>query len=163
MKYKHLLASFGIAVPIFSAYSLSEGNYLHVRTEAGWKVLDIDKVERLTFKGGTMTATDKDNNVIETIPQESLQKMSFSESSDIDMSGISGIKDVETNATFLFDSASRTVELLSDSKLEVYSVSGKLLVSIPEAVKGESIDLADLSAGVVIIKAGNYSLKTILK
>ena len=70
------LAFVGMAIPGFAQ---AEGNYLHVKTADGWKVLNLDKVDRLTFKDGNMTASDKDNNVVETVPMASLETITFSE------------------------------------------------------------------------------------
>lgn len=151
------LAFVGMAIPGFAQ---AEGNYLHVKTADGWKVLNLDKVDRLTFKGGNMTASDKDNNVVETVPMASLETITFSEQAE--PSSVASIE-ADTAAPFSFDAASSTVHMNADGDFSLYDIEGKLLVSIPAVKAGETIDLSAVKGEVVVIKSGNHSLKTILK
>lgn len=50
-------------------------DYLHIRTSEGWKVLNINEINRLIFTDGTMVAKDKDENVLLNIPREALQTL----------------------------------------------------------------------------------------
>ncbi|MDE5661443.1 MAG: hypothetical protein K2I04_02325, partial [Muribaculaceae bacterium] len=61
MNLKNLFLAGAVALSALSVSAEdSAGNYLHIRTSEGWQVLNLDTVDRLTFKGGTMTAPDKD-------------------------------------------------------------------------------------------------------
>lgn len=139
------------------------GNYLHVNTGSGWKVIDIDKVDKLTFTGGNMTAVDSENKTVESIPLNSLVAMVYSE--DAKAPETSSVAIVEGNAKngFHFDAASSIVTMQVAGNFEVFAASGELLVNIPEVKVGETIDLSAVKSGVVIMKTGDYTLKTILK
>jgi len=160
MKLKRFLISLAFAGALMPAIAQTEGNYLHVRTADGWKVLDLDKVDRLTFAGGVMTATDKENKVVDTFKQDALETMVFSESTAL--SGIKGVA-ADEKAAFVYDAASQVVKMLKDGNFEVYAASGEKIVSIAGVKSGETVDVSALSSGVVVMKSGSYSFKTIVK
>ncbi len=135
----------------------SAANYLHVKTANGWQVFDLDKVDRLTFDGTTMKATDASGNTVATLPQKSLESISVNESA-----GIGAITADGAEATFSYDAASRTVTVLADGTFEIYGVDGVRLVAIP-ASKGEIISLGDLRPGATVFKSGAYTIKAIVK
>lgn len=132
-----------------------EGQYLHVQTASGWKVLDLEKVDRLTFTTGNMVASDADNNTLETFDRASLEKMYFDETS-----GVQSV--IAESAKATFGVSNGVAAMLEDGKFEVYSLDGSLLVSI-NAKKGETIDINAISANVVILKSGSYTLKATLR
>lgn len=132
-----------------------EGQYLHVQTASGWKVLDLEKVDRLTFTTGNMVVSDADNNTLETFNRASLEKMYFAETS-----GVQSVIADSTKAIFGFGNG--VVSMLADGKFEAYSLDGSLLVSI-NAKKGETIDINAISANVVILKSGSFTLKATLR
>lgn len=138
--------------------AIAETNYLHIETADGWKVLNLDNVDRLTFTGGNMTATDASNAVVMIVPQTSLKTINVNESA-----GVSAPVVVEAKATFVYNAGSATVTMLADGAFEVYNVAGSLLVNIPGALKGQTIALDGMEPGVVILKSGNYVLKTAIQ
>lgn len=162
MKIKHLLFALAIAgasLPMMAQET--EGNYLHVLTSAGWKVLDLDQIDRLTFKNGSMVATDKKQNTIETISQNDLTKMAYSETK-AEFSGIEMLP-ADEKAVFSFFNGSKTVVMKADGNLAVYTEAGVRLVEIPDAKAGQAIDLSAIRQGIVILKSGNQSLKAIIR
>jgi hypothetical protein len=150
-----ILTMVGASLPLIAQ---EEGNYLHVQTTTGWKVLDLDSVDRLSFNNGVMTASDKNLNTVETIPQDQLISMNYSETA-----GVVGVVAEEEADTFTFDRATKTAIMNCDGRFEVYTEAGIRLVEIPAARKGETIDLSDIRKGIVILKSGNKSVKEIIK
>ncbi len=139
--------------------TVSAENYLHIRTDAGWEVIDLDKVDRITFTNGNMVATDASQNVLSTIAQSTLQTMYVD-----DTAGINTVSTDNTAATLTFDAATKVVTLLADGSFEIYNAAGALLVAIPQVKQGETVNLSGISAATpVILKNGNYSLKAIVK
>ena len=140
------------------ALSLSAANYLHIRTDAGWTVLDLDNVDRITFTGGNMTVTDEKGGVLGTFKQEELQSLHSDE-----IAGIAETVADSVETTFTFDAASRSVTVTADGDFTVYDAAGNTLVAIPGVKKGETIDLGALQPGVVIMTNGTHSLKALIK
>lgn len=131
------------------------GQYLHVQTTSGWKVFDLEKVDRLTFTSGNMVASDADNNTLETFDRAILEKMYVDETS-----GVQSVTADAAKATFNFNNGIAT--MLADGKFEAFALDGSLLVSI-DAKKGETIDINAISPNVVILKAGSFTLKATLR
>lgn len=153
---KKILLSLCCLLVISTVSAWAEGGqYLHVQTASGWKVLDLEKVHRLTFISGNMIATDAQNNTLETFDRASLNKMYVDETT-----GIQSIIADQAKATFCFQNGVAT--MLTDGKFEAYSLDGPLLVSI-NAKKGETIDINAISANVVILKSGSFTLKSTLR
>ncbi len=138
-----------------------EALYLHIKTTAGWRVLSLDKIDRLKFAGNTMTVTDANDNVVATFARNELSNMAVDEASTPE----AGVNDIEIGkgVTFAFDAQTSTVHMLADGALDVYDISGRHLVSIAAVSAGETVDLSEIAAGVVIIKSGTYNLKVALK
>lgn len=141
------------------SFGLSAATYLHIKTTDGWQVIDLDKADRLTFKGGTMEVADASGKVIATYPQSTLENIKVDdESTGIDM--IVAGKDCD--ATFRFNGATCSAEMIKDGLFEVYGIDGKKLVAIP-AKAGEHIALEVMTGvGPVIVKSGSYTLKVAL-
>lgn len=137
---------------------MAESNYLHIETADGWKVLNVDNVDRLTFAGGNMTATDAANAVVLTVAQSDLKTLVVTQSAGVE----TPVAD-EVKATFVFNAATATATMLADGAFEVYNVAGALLVNIPGALKGQTVSLEGMEPGVVILKSGNYVLKTAIQ
>lgn len=132
-----------------------EGQYLHVKTSTGWSVLDLEKVDRLTFTAANMVASDANGNQVAGYERSSLDQMYFNESS-----GVETVVADAAAATFSYRNGAAM--MLADGMFEVYGVDGALLVSI-NAKKGETIDISAISQNVVILKSGSYTLKTVLR
>lgn len=141
------------------SFGLSAATYLHIKTTDGWQVIDLDKADRLTFKGGTMEVADASGKVIATYPQSTLENIKVDdESTGIDM--IVAGKDCD--ATFRFDGATCSAEMIKDGLFEVFGIDGKKLVAIP-AKAGDHIALDAMTGiGPVIVKSGSYTLKVAL-
>ena len=56
-------------------FCASAANYLHIKTSTGWEVLDLDKVDRLTFSNGKMNAQDEKGVTVGTYSQASLEQI----------------------------------------------------------------------------------------
>lgn len=115
----------------------------------------MEKVDRLTFSGASMIASDVNNNPVETFDRNDLTEMFVSETS-----GIESVASDAANAAFTFKQGVAT--MLADGVFEVYDIDGTLLVSI-KAQKGDNIDLTEISSNVVILKSGNFSTKVSMR
>ena len=143
----------------FTLPAFATGNYLHIRTANGWEVLDIDKVDRLEFKGGKMTATDATDKVVATYPQESLESMFIDDSA-----GIGNVAVSDDAATALkYDASTGVVNILANGDFAVYDTDGRTLVSIPGVCAGETVNLSAIHPGVVVLVLGNHSLKVAIR
>lgn len=135
------------------------GRYLHVRDGGGWTVLNIDNVNRLLFNGGNMTAVDKAGEVIGSFPQSALSSMYVDEYPDL-----SDISDLFSNpspeATFTLNEEGLPT-LLSDGDFKVFDFNGVLLVDIPVAEAGQTVDLSAVTEKTLILKSGDYALKIV--
>lgn len=133
------------------------GNYLHIKTSEGWQVLDLNVVDRLSFDGNTMKATDEKGQTVAEIPQQNLERM--------DVSQEAGVKTVLTeraNATFSYNASTQKATMLADGEFELFGADGTRYISF-KALKGETVDLSSIAPGIVIIKSGDYSIKAIVK
>lgn len=148
-----------------SAISVSaaegEALYLHIKTSSGWRVFSLDNVDKLKFAGNTMTVTDSNDNTVASFQRDELSNMAVDEVSTPE-AGVNEIV-LGTSVAFTFDAATATVNMLADGPLDIYDLNGQHLVSIPAVAKGETVDLSQIAAGVVIIKSGSYNLKAALK
>lgn len=158
MKLKHLLFALTFAGTALPLMAQEEGNYLHVQTASGCEVIDLEQADRLTFKNGTMTATDKNLVTVASFKQSELESMYYSETS-----GVESITDDTRVNTFSFNGDTKTVTMKADGKFEVFSEAGVKLVEIPSAKQGETINLSAIRKGIVILKSGSHSLKTIIR
>lgn len=156
MNYKRTLLALCAVAALSTA--AAQSNYLHIKTASGWEVVDIDKIDKLTFKDGVMTATGSDNSVVASIKQQDLHEMYVNETS-----GVANVAGEESKAAFSFDSESRSVRMLADGDFRIYDASGRLLVAIPEVKRGETVSLAGINPGIVIIKSGEFTFKALLK
>lgn len=138
--------------------AMAESNWLHVRTSSGWQVFSLDQVDRLTFTGGQMTASDASGAVVASIPQNSIESMTVNESA-----GIQSVTVENQTATFKVNANGSVITAISDGKFEIYNTAGLLVETIPSVKAGETIDLSKLPAGIIIVKLGTYSQKVVLK
>lgn len=143
---------------LLSLSAWADGTYLHIRTASGWEVVNLEKADKMTFKNNVVQITAADNSVLASYPQNALETMYIDE-----IAGVGDVKDDNTEAAFIFDSASRSVRMTQDSDLKVYDLKGKLLVGIPEVKEGETVNLSALAPSIIILKSGNYTVKTQLK
>ncbi|MDE5657117.1 MAG: hypothetical protein K2I19_08630, partial [Muribaculaceae bacterium] len=92
-----------------AAMGASAANYLHIKTESGWEVLDLDRVDRLVFAGGVMNAQDASGNSVGSYSQASLEQIYVD-----DKAGAGNIQaDSKAKATFTFDAAAMSVSVLA--------------------------------------------------
>lgn len=157
MKLKCIVFAGIIGLLLFPA---SADDYLHVRTSAGWTVFNLNSADKLTFTGGKMVVADASGNTVGSFNQADLVNAHVSDSPE--STAISQVVAEETPA-FIFDQKSQTVKMLKDGKFEIFSVDGRALVSIPETKKGETVSVGALQQGIVIMKSGNYTIKTTVK
>lgn len=159
MRIRQLLL---IAVCAFSSMNVSAedltGDFIHIKTSKGWELIDLSVVDRISFKGDNMVATDKDNNTVASFPKADLERMFYSETS-----GVQKVEADDEAASFAVSADGREVRMVRDGEFAVYNVAGQLLASIPEVKAGECISLAGLGKGVVIVKSGKDAAKVILK
>ena len=149
---KKLLLAMSLAL---AAMGASAANYLHIKTDSGWEVLDLDRVDRLVFAGGVMNAQDASGNSVGSYSQVALEQLYVD-----DKAGVADVQaESKAKATFTFDAATMSARMLADAKFEIYGFDGSLLVAIP-AKAGEEISLGAMrGAGVVIVKSGDYVIK----
>ncbi len=134
--------------------------YLHLKTASGWKVLNLDEVSTLSFKGNNMVAKSADDKVVLDVPKAELELMSVDQSAGIEATVVASN---EGDATFTFDANARKAVMKSTGSFEMYGTGGEALLSIPSVSASDEIDLSNITPGVVILKSGNYSLKALLK
>lgn len=162
MKLKHLLISSLCVSASLAAYA--DGEWLHLKTDKGWQVISLDDVDRLSFKGDAMTASDADGKEIATFPRTTLEQMYVNDTENPkESSGITIVESDNTANAISYDPNAKNVIMNEDGAFFIYNIDGALLLSIPEAKKGEVIDLSSMKAGVVILKSNNSSIKAILK
>ena len=137
MKLKSILTTLACILGIAGAAAEDAGNYLHVLTDKGWQIISLDKVDRLTFAGGTMTATDANGTTVATFPQSTLQTIAVKETST------TAISAPEVDATFRITGTD--VEIVTGGAFEVYSISGTRLVNIPNTAPGHIVSLSGLN------------------
>ncbi len=152
---KKLLVSLFCAAGLLTASAAD--NYLHIKTADGWRVLDLEQVDRLTFDGNTMTASDASGATVVTIPQKSLEVMAVTETA-----GVSAPVIAEAKASFVYSPSTKCVTMLDDALFEMYALDGSRLVAV-NAAKGENIHIDAVKAGVVIMKSGEYSIKAVVE
>lgn len=158
-KKKMLFAAGALALCCSSA---AAADYMHIRTEAGWEVINLDKVERLDFKGGNVAVLDADNQTVASFKQKDLTLIYVDDSTvNNENASVEGV--AADTAAFAFDALSKSVSVKADGSLEVYRTDGSLIVSIPEVKAGQSVDLSAVEPGIVIIKSGNNSIKALLR
>lgn len=162
MKLKHLLISSLCVSASLAAYA--DGEWLHLKTDKGWEVISLEDVDRPSFKGDAMMASDADGKEIATFSRSGLEQMYVNDTENPkESSGITVVGSDNATNTFSFDSKAKEVIMNEDGAFSIYNIDGALLLSIPEAKKGEVIGLSSMKAGVVILKSNNSSIKAILK
>lgn len=145
-----------------SASAWAEELYLHVQSADGnWTVLDLNQVNRLTFSGGQMKATDSKGTVVAQFPAASLTTMKVNDESQ------AGLDLVETpsGAAKCFDMSQdgRMLTAKIDGTLRVFTSTGQLAVEIPQVKAGQSVNLYSLPAGAYVINYANVARKALLK
>ena len=133
---------------------MAASNYLHIATDKGWEVIDLDQADRITFSGGTMTVTDASGNAIASYPQASLDRMYVDRNT-----GVDAIAGEATEAGFKVSGNGRMVELMGTGTFEVFGLDGTLLVAIPGAMEGKTVTLSGLKQGIYVYRLGGYSVK----
>lgn len=163
MKIRSFLTCTCVAFAAMTMHAEGDtSHYLHIQTDGGWTVLNLDTVDRLSFEGADMVATDSQRNVLGTFSRSKLASMYVDD--DPEMTGIQAVTDAgEAAPAFAFDPAARTVTMLSDGDFAAYSLDGSRLVYIDTVKASETIDLSAMTENVVILKSGNYTLKTVSK
>lgn len=137
--------------------SADDGNFLHIRTADGWSVVDIDKVGKIKFTGEQMVVGDKNDATIASYPRTALEQMVV-----LETAGVSDVV-VDMPDSNVFNFKNGAVNVLADCNFEVYDTTGKLLVHIPGVKAGQTVTLPALVGKTVILKAGNQSLKAVIK
>lgn len=154
-----------VIIPAFISACLSmwaqsaDTNYLHIYTNGQWVVLDLDKVDRLEFKGDNMIAKAEDNTEVATYPRTSLQVLYVDEVATTAITAATA----DQTAAFTFDAATKSATMLADGQFTIFDINGRRLVEIPAVKKGEIVDLKALRPGIVILRSGNFSMKAVIK
>lgn len=158
MRLRTLLVVAVAQIVTFCAYAADD--YLHIQTSDGWKVLNINQVDRITFTGGTMVATDAEKQTLLSVPTSEVKSMTVN---DELTTGIAQLPTEEATAAFVFDSESAVATMQADGNFAIYDLSGVKKMEIPAVQKGQIIDLSGITPGFVILKSGDYTLKVSLK
>lgn len=160
MSFKKLVIVLAFISAVLSMRAQSaDSNYLHIYTNGQWVVLDLDKVDRLEFKGDNMIAKAEDNTEVASYPRTSLEVLYVDEAAT---TAINAAVADET-AAFTFDADSKTATMLVDGSFSVYDITGRRLVEIPAVKKGETIDLQTLRPGIIILRSESFSKKVVIK
>ena len=157
---KFLLSLFA-AISVTTMWAADD--YLHIRTATGWKILNIADVDRLTFKGGTMVATDTDNKTLLSVDCKELETMVVTDNTDVPAGVDQVTSNPATQATFTYDATTRCIVMKADGALEIYRADGARIDAIPQAKAGEVIEIEGVGNGIIIVKSGAYTLKVALK
>lgn len=151
MRFKHLLL---IAVMGMGFLGVHADDYLHIQTADGWKVLNLNEVDRLSFKEGVMTAADSKGQTVATFNQQDLNTMFVA-----DTAGLQTVESEASEATLAYDAQADMVRILADGDLHIYSATGAELLSIAGCKKGQTVDIAAISQKILILKSGAHALK----
>lgn len=151
MSVRYLLLTFLLAV---AASSTMAHNHLVVNKDSSTeKAFSFSELKRINFVEGGL----------EFVADESLV-MPFSEISTIhfDTKDLSDANDIAANGfAVLMDPARISMQIIgldTDSPLYIYTTSGMLVQSFSH-YNGEVVDIATLSEGTYIVKAGNRIFK----
>lgn len=144
--------------------AVASTDYLHIRTSSGWQVLNVDDLKSFDFNNGTVTVSDKDGKAVASFPQSSLELIYVDDNTqNVDKTGVESVTEEASQAVFAYDSAARMVTFSQDGEFELYNVDGSRLVRIPDVKAGETVNISGVAPGVVILKSGKQTIKTILK
>lgn len=165
MKLKHLAVA---ALLTAATAANAESLYLHIQTANGnWQVLDLEKVDRLTFTNGNMVATNTDNQTVATFAATDLATMQVNDDpetiNEYPVAGIDAPESTGAEATFTFDPATRTIAVLVDGALTITAIDGRTAVAIPAVKAGQSVDVAAMAPGTYVINLGAQSLKAVIR
>lgn len=129
--------------------------YLHIQEDNGnWTVLNLNQVEKLTFKNSGMQVLDSNDGVVKSYSSASLKTMLVNESED--MSGIDG---VYNGATADFSLNRGVVEFKVAGNISVFDLSGRLCVDINSVEAGCNVDLRSLEKGVYVVVINGQTFK----
>lgn len=146
-----------LALAAYCSHTFATENYLHIQTDNGWTIINIDNVDRISFSDGKMVITDKEQTTT-TIAQTELVQMLVNESASIE-----SVEFDNNAAKFTIDAQTKTVKMTTDGNFRILSVNGKILINIPTVKSGETISLDNLNAGVYILQSSNYAIKIVTK
>ena len=163
MKLKHFAACAALIAAATTANA--ESLYLHIQTANGdWQVLDLEKVDRLTFTDGNMIVADANNQTVATFPTSNVANMQVNDSqTDITEFPSAGVETAvaATEATFTIDG--RSIAVLADGALTITAIDGRTAVVIPAVKAGQSVDVSALAAGTYIINLGAHTQKVAIR
>ena len=157
MKLTKLLISG--ALLLCSMAASAEDFYLHVQTADGnWQIINIEKIDRLTFTDGKMSAIAPGGDVLLSVPRSELKTINADETQ-------SGIDEVAVTAKGAFTFTDGCMIRVSEgpAAVEVTDLQGRTLVAIPAVQAGQSVDLSPLPEGVYVVKVGKESSKIAVK
>lgn len=138
------------------AVSATAGDFLHIQTAGGWKLYDVATIGYLKFEGANMLIQDNQQKTIASYPRTDVTSFHVDgESSSLD-GVVAGAK-----ATFSY--ADGIVTMLSDGEFSVYAPDGVLLTTLSDVKAGQTINIADLGARVVILKSGSFTIKAAIR
>lgn len=135
-------------------------NYLHILTDDGWKILNIEQIDKISFKNGTMTATGQNNETVLAVPSEKIQSMSVLDTNDA-QTGIEAVTAAE--APFVLNNGSASVTMLQNGNFRLINLEGMVLCEIPAVEKGQTIDLTNVAPGIHILQSGSFTIKVCLQ
>lgn len=158
--YKLLIAA-GLAL-CMNTVAQADEMYLHIQTADGnWTVLDLSQVNRLTFSGGQMTATDAQGTQVAQYLAANLDVMTVNDNNT--PSGINKVAAEAKTASFALSNGGRLLTANTDGTLRVFASTGALVVEIPAVTAGQTVNLHALPAGAYVINFANVSRKALLK
>lgn len=145
----------------------AESLYLHIQTANGdWQVLDLEKVDRLTFSDGNMIVADANNQTVATFPTSNVATMQVNDSqtdiTEFPSAGVeTAVADDDAETTFTVNG--RSIAVLADGALTITAIDGRTAVAIPAVKAGQNIDISAIAAGTYVINLGAHTQKVAIR
>lgn len=125
------------------------------KTSGTTEQLAVKNVKKITFADGNMVVTKADGNTASYVITE-INKITFG---TVTVDGIVN-KAIGTDKFVSYSSDKNVINFKGEGTAQVYNVKGQLIKSV--SVKGNSsLNIADLTKGVYVIKLNNQSAKIV--
>jgi len=156
MKHKKIFVAALLAFAGISANA--DALYLHIQeTNGNWTVINLDEVDKLTFKNNGMQVVGENDNVVKSYSSSALSTIAVNEQQT---SAITSIDSDDKTAALELEG--KVVKVAEDGKLIVCDIAGRICVEIPSVEAGQTVDLSSLVKGVYVVTLNGSSLKVSL-
>ena len=149
-----IFALFGAGIMNVQSQSVS----LDIKNiDGGVKNIDVNGVRKITFGNGILIINYRSGS-IENVVTSSIQKMYFT--------SFTGFNDILVDSKSVVVFPNPAMEFISmkniaatDTKVDIYSMTGSLMIHLQQYTTNEMIDISHLTRGIYIIKVNNKALK----